>query len=586
MATALPPAPMRLPLPPLGQTKRLRLGEVLVQQRLISQEQLRQSLQLQKQNGKKLGRLLVEAGFITDELLANVLARELRIPFVNLKTFPFRADLVQLLPESAARRFRALVLEDKDDTLLVALADPLDLFAFDELTALLQRTISIAGVPESQLTLAFDRLYRRTEEITSHARALELDLGDAVNFGDLAATAGLEAAPVVRLLQSLFEDALQVGASDVHIEPQETGLQIRVRVDSVLQTQTVVDKRIGGALAQRLKLMAGLDISEKRLPQDGRFSAHVKEHIIDVRLSTLPTIYGESAVMRLLHQGAGMKRLSHLGMPPEMLTRFRKVLGRSTGLVLVTGPTGSGKTTTLYAALTEINAAQFKIITVEDPVEYRLPGITQVQVNDKIELNFARVLRSTLRQDPDVILVGEMRDTETAEIGLRAAITGHLVLSTLHTRDAISTPFRLLDMGVPPFMVATSLQAVIAQRLVRLNCMECVAPHVPSAQEQAWLSAILGTEQSTDAVSPQQGRGCPVCHGSGYAGRQGVYEWLEMDAVLAQAASRSDPAAFMQTARLRLKGRTLAHHTLELVRLGRTSLAEALRIGFDVDPQA
>ncbi len=579
--TATPSAEPIAPKVP-GRPEKLRLGDVLVQQRLISQEQLQQTLVLQKQTGKKMGRLLIESGLITEELLANGLARQLRIPFVNLKTFPFRADVIKLLPESAARRFRALVLEDKGDTLLVALADPLDLFAFDELTRVLKRNISIAAVPESQLALAFDRLYRRTEEISGLARALEKDLGDAVDFGELTATVGTEGAPVVRLLQSLFEDAMQVGASDVHIEPQESSLQIRVRVDGVLQTQTQADKRIGGALAQRLKLMAGLDISEKRLPQDGRFSVRLRDNTIDVRLSTLPTNYGESAVMRLLKQGSGMKRLNDIGMPADMLKRFREVLGRSAGLVLVTGPTGSGKTTTLYAALAEINAAELKVITVEDPVEYRLPGLTQVQVNDKIELTFARVLRACLRQDPDVILVGEMRDEETAEIGLRAAITGHLVLSTLHTRDAISTPFRLLDMGVPPFMVATSLQAVIAQRLVRLNCTECAEPLDPSPQEQSWLNSLL---EAGDSVTAMRGRGCSSCNGTGYSGRQGVYELLEMDALLTQAASRSDPAAFMKLARDRMKGHSMAFHALALVRQGRTSLAEALRIGFDVGDQ-
>jgi MSHA biogenesis protein MshE len=384
---------------------------------------------------------------------------------------------------------------------------------------------------------------------------------------------------VVRLLQSLFEDAMQVGASDVHIEPQEDGLQVRVRVDGVLQVQTQADKRIGSALAQRLKLMAGLDISEKRLPQDGRFSVRIKDNTIDVRLSTLPTAYGESAVMRLLNQGAGMRRLDSIGMPDGMLKRFREVLGRSAGMVLVTGPTGSGKTTTLYAALAEINAAELKVITVEDPIEYRLPGLTQVQVNDKIELTFARVLRSVLRQDPDVVLIGEMRDAETAEIGMRAAITGHLVLSTLHTRDAMSTPFRLLDMGVPPFMVSTSLQAVIAQRLVRMNCRECAAPHTPTPQEDAWLESMLAPGEK---VAPKRGMGCSACNGTGYAGRQGVYELLEMDAELTHAASHSDPAGFMRTARERMKGQTMAFHALELVRQGRTSLAEALRVGFDV----
>jgi MSHA biogenesis protein MshE len=578
MAASAPSAP-DAPRPAPGRPEKLRLGDVLVQQRLISQEQLQQTLDLQRTTGKKMGRLLIETGIITEELLANGLARQLRIPFVNLKTFPFRADVVKLLPESAARRFKALVLEDKGDSLLVALGDPLDLFAFDELTRILKRNIAIAAVPESGLALAFDRLYRRTEEISGLARALEKDIGDAVDFGELSASVGLEGAPVVRLLQSLFEDAMQVGASDVHIEPQEAGLQVRVRVDGVLQTQTQADKRIGAALAQRLKLMAGLDISEKRLPQDGRFSVRIKDSTIDVRLSTLPTAYGESAVMRLLNQGAGMRRLDSIGMPAAMLRRFREVLGRSAGMVLVTGPTGSGKTTTLYAALAEINAAELKVITVEDPIEYRLPGLTQVQVNDKIDLTFARVLRSVLRQDPDVVLIGEMRDAETAEIGMRAAITGHLVLSTLHTRDAMSTPFRLLDMGVPPFMVSTSLQAVIAQRLVRMNCRECSAPHTPTPQEASWLESMLSEGET---ASPQRGMGCSACNGTGYSGRQGVYELLEMDAELTHAASHSDPAGFMRTARERMKGHTMAFHALDLVRQGRTSLAEALRVGFDI----
>ncbi len=578
MAAAAAPKPAGAR--PAGRPEKLRLGDVLVQQRLISQEQLQQTLELQQQTGKKVGRLLIESGVITEELLADALARQLRVPFINLKTFPFRGDVVKLMPESAARRFRALVLEDKGDSLLVAMADPLDLFAYDEITRLLKRSISIAAVPESQLALACDRLYRRTEEISGLARALEKDLGDAVDFGELTASAGAEGAPVVRLLQSLFEDATQVGASDIHIEPMESGLQIRVRVDGVLQTQTQAEKRIGAALAQRIKLMAGLDISEKRLPQDGRFSVRLKEQTIDVRLSTMPSTYGESVVMRLLSLDGGVRQMDRIGMPPAMLQRYRQLLGRTSGLILVTGPTGSGKSTTLYASLAELNASELKIITVEDPVEYRLPGITQVQVNDKIELSFSKVLRSTLRQDPDVILVGEMRDAETAEIGLRAAITGHMVLSTLHTRDAASTPFRLLDMGVPAYMVATSLQAVIAQRLVRINCDVCSEPHEPDAQEAAWLAGQLAPGETLQA---RRGRGCSACNGSGYVGRQGVYEMLEMDAELTQSASRADPAAFLRAARERLAGQTLTHHALQLVRQGRTSLAEAMRVGYDLE---
>ena len=559
--------------------QKLRLGDVLVQQKLVSEAQLQELLQQQRSTGRRLGRMMIDAGLITEEALAHALARQLRAPVVNLKSFPLKSETVRLLAESPARRHRVIVLDDKGDYLLVGFVDPLDLAGYDELTRLLKRSVRIAVVAETQLATALDRHYRRTDEISGLAKALEQDVGDAVDFGTLQASVGQEGAPVVRLLQSVFEDALQVGASDVHIEPQETSLVIRSRVDGVLQTQTQADKRIAPALSQRLKLMAALDISEKRLPQDGRFTLRLKDRTIDVRLSTLPSQYGESVVMRLLGQGDKMRRLDEIGMPVDMLTRFREILGRSSGMVLVTGPTGSGKTSTLYAALAELDAEQSKIITVEDPIEYRLPGLTQVQVNDKIELDFARVLRACLRQDPDVILVGEIRDSETAEIGLRAAITGHLVLSTLHTRDSISTPFRLLDMGAPPFMVASSLQAVIAQRLVRQNCDNCAAPHTATAQESVWLASAGGDA----TLKTKRGLGCSVCNGTGYAGRVGVYEMLEMDGPLAQAATHADPAQFTALAHEQLKGRTLANRACDLVRAGRTSVAEAMRLASDLD---
>jgi len=561
--------------------ERLRLGDVLVQQKLISEEQLGEALLQQRGTGKRLGRLLIEGGLITEEALAHGLARQLRVPVVNLKSFPLKSETVRLLPESPARRHRVVVLEDKGEHLMVGFVDPLDITAYDELTRQLKRQIRIAVVPESQLPPVLDRHYRRTEEISGLAKALERDIGDAVDFGTLQASVGQEGAPVVRLLQSVFEDAVQVGASDVHLEPQEGGLLIRSRIDGVLQTQTTADKRIAAALSQRLKLMAGLDISEKRLPQDGRFTLRLRERNIDVRLSTLPSQYGESVVMRLLGHGDTVRRLDEIGMPMDLLRRFKEVLGRSSGMVLVSGPTGSGKTTTLYAALAEIDAEQQKIITVEDPIEYRLAGLTQVQVNDKIELSFARVLRATLRQDPDVILVGEIRDPETAEIGLRAAITGHLVLSSLHTRDATSVPFRLLDMGVPPFMVASSLQAMVAQRLVRKTCENCAEPHPPTAQEAGWLTAVAG--EGGAGTRTLRGRGCSACNGTGYTGRLGVYEMLEMDGELAQAATRVDPAGFTLLARERLRGKTLAHRAYDLVCAGRTSVAEAMRTAGDLE---
>src|SRR3954464_15729802 len=467
---------------------KVRLGDVLVERKVISREQLRLALDDQKRSGRRLGRVLVENGFCAAEQIAEALARQFNVPYVNLKFYNLANDVVRRLPESQARRFRALVLEDRKDSYLVGMADPTDLFAADELQRSLKRDIDVAAVSEEQLLQTVDRMYRRTEEISGLAKALERDIGDAyVDFGALAAAAGAEDAPVVKLLQTVFEDAVQANASDVHIEPQERNVRIRFRIDGVLQVQTEVDTRIGPALVLRLKLMGGLDISEKRRPQDGRFNVLVREQQVDVRLSTMPVQHGESVVMRLLARKSRLLELERLGMPATMLARYRKLMQRTNWMILVTGPTGSGKTTTLYATLAEINSPEKKIITVEDPVEYKLPGINQVQINDKIDLSFSVVLRSALRQDPDVILVGETRDEETAQIALRAARPGHLVLSTLHPKDAGTTPIRLIDMGAPHYMVGTSIHAVLAQRLVRLNCESCAEPYEPDAGERAWL---------------------------------------------------------------------------------------------------
>jgi MSHA biogenesis protein MshE len=344
----------------------------------------------------------------------------------------------------------------------------------------------------------------------------------------------------------------------------------------VLHLQTEADFKIAPSLALRLKLMSELDISEKRLPQDGRFAIKVKQQRIDVRISTMPTQFGESVVMRLLNQGGSILKLDAIGMPSGMVERFRAIIRRPNGLVLVTGPTGSGKTTTLYCALAELNSMEKKLITVEDPVEYRLPGVNQVQVNDKIDLSFARVLRSALRQDPDIVLVGEMRDQETAQIGLRAAMTGHLVLSTLHTRDAVSTPIRLLDMGVPRYMVATSLQVVLAQRLVRLICESCATAYELKPTEREWLKAELG--DTVDSHHYLHGRGCTHCNGTGFLGRIGVFEMLEMTEALADAANHQDPAHFLKTAHAQMAGHTLRRQAVTLVAGGKTTIAEAMRI--------
>ncbi len=560
----------------MKRAEKVRIGDLLVSEKLVSADQLRLSLEIQKRSGKRLGRVLVEQGFVGEEQLAEVLARQLAAPFINLKFYNLSTGLVRRLPEAHARRHRAILLEDRKARFLVGMADPTDLFAQDELARILKRDVDVAVVVESALVHTIDRVYRRTEEIAGLTRELEKDFGDsAIDFGALSASLGAEEAPVVKLLQKLFEDATQVGASDVHIEPQEGRVQVRFRIDGDLLPQTEADRRIGPALVQRVKLTAGLDISERRLPQDGRFSVMVRGQPVDVRISTMPTQYGESVVLRILNQRSGLLGLEHLGMPEAMLARFRQVIRKTNTMVLVTGPTGSGTTTTLYAALAEVNTSDKKIITVEDPVEYRLPGINQVQVNEKIELSFARVLRSALRQDPDILLVGEIRDEETAQIGLRAALTGHFVLSTLHARDAASTPVRLIDMGAPGYMVASSLQAVVAQRLVRVICESCAEPRPASAQEAHWARHVLG--ERGDAVF-HAGRGCSHCNGTGFQGRTGVYEMLEMSSELVRAVQRDDPTVFVRAALEQMRGRTLANHAAELALARRTTIAEAVKV--------
>ncbi len=561
----------------MARPEKIRLGEILVQQNLISAEDLDKSLEEQKRTGRKLGRIIVDRGHVTEKQISEAFARQLDIPFIDLLQFNTKTALINKLPEAQARRFRCCILEDRGNSYLIGMVDPTDLFAYDELSRLLPKDIELAVIQEDSLLLLIDRSYRRTDEISNLALELGQDLGDAaIDFATLGIAGSAEEAPVVKLLQTIFEDAVQVRASDIHIEPQEQKLHIRFRIDGVMHLQTQADLKISPALALRLKLMSGLDISEKRLPQDGRFAVKVKQKNVDVRISSMPTQYGESVVMRLLIQNDSDFSLEKLGMPPDMLVRFRKLIHRPGGMVLVTGPTGSGKTTTLYSALSELNSNANKIITVEDPVEYRLSGINQVQVNDKIDLSFSRVLRSALRQDPDIILVGEMRDQETAQIGLRAAMTGHLVLSTLHTNDAVSTPIRMIDMGVPRYMVAMSVLAVVAQRLLRLVCDHCAEPYVPEAFEQAWLQFELGDKVTQHKYV--RGKGCTVCNGTGYQGRVGVYELLEMDNELIDGASHQDPNHFIKLARQRMAGKTLRKSAVDLVIEKRTTISEAMRI--------
>jgi MSHA biogenesis protein MshE len=555
-----------------------RLGDLLIQQGLLAEEQLKVALEEQKRSGRRLGRIVVDRGYATEEAIAQALARQAKVSYVDLKHFGPRPELIRLLTEAQARRLRAVALDDREGRLRVGFVDPNDLAAYDDIRRLLRREVEIAVVAESQLLALIDRVYCRTDEISGLAKELTADLSDLpIEFDDPARAASeAEEAPVAKLLQTVFEEAVRARASDIHIEPQERLLRVRFRIDGVLHVQMDADAKIASAMALRLKLMSGLDISEKRLPQDGRFAMTVRNSTIDVRISTMPTQYGESVVMRLLNQNTGLLGLDRLNMPTAMLERLRQTVRRPNGMVLVTGPTGSGKTTTLYAVLSELNTAEKKIITVEDPVEYRLPGINQVQVHDKIALSFERVLRSSLRQDPDIVLLGEMRDQTTAEIGMRAAITGHMVLSTLHTNDVVMTPVRLLDMGVPRYMVATSLQLVLAQRLVRLVCENCATPHVLAAHEREWLAAELGDRIGEGRY--QRGTGCMHCGGTGYQGRTGVYEMLEMTEELADAINSGDNRRFTDAARRQMAGETLRRDVVRLVAKGRTTIDEAMLV--------
>lgn len=567
---------------PAARRRKVRLGELLLEQKLITEEQLRTALAEQKRTGRKLGRVLTDLGIAREEAVCEVLARHLQIPFLDVRQQNPSPAVVRLLPEVQARRFRAIVLHAEGNRLTVGMADPTDLFAYDELAGRLKKPLQIALVKESDLLKTLDVVYRRTDEIASIAQEVGEELRESdIDIERLAAEEGSADAPVIRLIQTVFHDAVQVGASDVHIEPGETALRVRQRVDGSLQEQLIDGRRVAGALTTRLKLMSGLDIAEKRIPQDGRFSVKVGSKVIDVRVSTMPTQYGESVVLRLLDQSANLMELEQLGMAPEMLLRFRSLIERSAGMVLVTGPTGSGKTTTLYSALHHLNRADTKIITVEDPVEYRLDRVNQVQVNAKIGLDFARVLRTTLRQDPDIILVGEMRDRETVDIGLRAAITGHLVFSTLHTMSAIATVHRLLDVGAEGYMIAAAVHGIVAQRLVRKVCENCAHTMAPDAHEIAWLEAR--SRRGVPEGSFMRGVGCAYCNHSGYRGRIAVHELLEIDRGLADAIRRGDLREFDLEAHRRPGYVSLATRALELASTGVTSVAEAISVDSSLD---
>ncbi len=560
-------------------TKATQIGAALVAEGYLTQENLDKALAEQSRSGRLLGRVLVEGNYVTDEQMAITIAAQQGISFIDLRRYDVDPNLVQTITEVQARRFSAIILEDRGDSYLVGLVNPTNLRSQDELSSLLGRPIYVSVITHEQFNKTVDRIYRKTDQIDEYANEVKLDIerdSGIVDFNQMVVSIGDAEAPVIKLLQTIFEEAVQMRASDVHIEPQEAKLVVRYRIDGILHSQVDTDIRIATALMVRLKLLSGMDISEKRLPQDGRLLIKTGSSNIDIRMSTVPTQYGESAVMRLLIQSQGLLDLKRSGMPPNVLKKFRKLIRNSHGIVLVTGPTGSGKTTTLYGALEELNTPKVKILTVEDPVEYRIVGINQVQVNEKIELNFARMLRAFLRQDPDILLVGEIRDEETAQIAARAAMTGHLVLSSLHTNDAVSTPVRLLDMGVPGYVVASTLLGVLSQLLLRIICNYCSEPYQPNHEELEWVKHF--TDKDVSQASFSHGKGCTRCNGIGFSGRTGIYELLEMTPLLSEAIHKADPIHFENLARKQMADNSLSHRALELVLQGKTTISEAMSV--------
>jgi len=542
-----------------------------------------EALQEQKKSGQKLGQAMVSMGMVDEKTLLEVLSRQMNIPFVDLHHYNIEAEKVQSIPETVARRFRVIVLGEENGKVVLGMSDPADILAIDAVSQRLGKEVSPVAVVEDDLLEGLDISYNRSEEIQNLATELDEVLTEStIDIAHLIDDVPETDAPVARLLETVFDEAIHANASDIHIEPEEHILRIRQRIDGILSERVMNERRIAGALVVRLKLMAGLDISEKRLPQDGRFNLKVKGRDVDIRMSTMPVQFGESVVLRILNHSDAVLSLDNTGMPGRMVERFRHFLHRPNGLVLVTGPTGSGKTTTLYSGLTELNSADRKIITAEDPVEYRLPRINQVQINEKIDLTFSKVLRATLRQDPDVLLVGEIRDRESAEIAMRAAMTGHLVLSTLHTNDASSSPLRLVDMGVDPYLVASSLKAVVAQRLLRRLCDKCAKPHEPDAGEKQ-LIEMVSKLREIKATDYRSGVGCPHCFNTGYKGRVGAFEWLEVNTEMADHLRENDAKGFLRAVNRSRTFRPLSVSAMEYAEKGITSLAEVMRVSAQLD---
>ena len=561
-----------------------RIGQILIDLGLIDEQQLATMLEEQPMRGGLLGKLGVSLGFYTDEQLGEALAEQWSTTFVTLYDRQIPPDVAKLISEPMAQLYRVIPLELSGNRLTVASADPQNIQVADELRTFLGYDIHICVATEPEVQKAIEKLYSsQTESVESLVDDLEADdelAAAAAAAGrdgvtDLTSVEALaESAPVRKLLNMVLLLAIRDGASDIHFEPFETEFRIRLKADGVLQEMVPPPRHLAFAITTRIKVMANLDIAERRMPQDGRIELTVGGHPVDLRVSVLPTLFGESVVMRVLDRGVVSLDLEKVGMEAAMLRKFREVIMRPNGIVLVTGPTGSGKTTTLYSALSELNHVEDKLITTEDPVEYDIDGIIQVPIDAEIGNTFANILRSILRQDPDRILVGEIRDVETAEIAVQASLTGHMVFSTLHTNDAPSTVTRLRDMGVPPFLITATVEAILAQRLVRRICANCREEVVPGADVLADLE--LTTDQAVGKKF-YRGRGCERCNRTGYKGRLGLFELLIMNDELRDMIMRNASTEDLRDAARRAGMVTLRDSGLEGVFGGATTAEEVIR---------
>jgi type IV pilus assembly protein PilB len=572
----------------LGQPNR-RLGDLLVAEGLITPEQLKQALAQQKGKADKLGAVLVRLGFISEEQLIGFLSRQYGIPSITLSNLDVDADTLRLVPVTIARKYDVLPVKRINSTLTLAMADPTNVFALDDIAFSTNLQILPVVAPQAAIRKAIDQLYETVSassspSMTDMMSELAQDVSNvevieddeamaAVNSFELKESA--DEAPVVRLVNMVLVDAIRKGASDLHWEPYEKTFRIRFRLDGVLHEMLSPPKRLEPAIISRLKIMANLDISERRLPQDGRIKLRYGTREVDLRVSVLPTIFGEKAVLRILDKESLQLDLGRLGFDPWSLEKFTHAIHQPYGMVLITGPTGSGKTTTLYSAIHTINAPEHNIMTAEDPVEYNLKGVNQVQINETVGRTFAGVLRSFLRQDPDVILVGETRDLETAQIAIRAALTGHLVFTTLHTNDCPSTVARLVDMGIPPFLLSSALLLVVAQRLARKICRDCRQPYDAHEDDLIPYGHVPAGIGKTEFY---RSKGCQTCNFTGMKGRVAIYEIMPIGEALRDMILRDASTAELRETAQRDGMKTLRQAGLTKVLEGTTTVEEVLRV--------